>query len=111
MRYPRGYWIILTEIIRQATWGTCNAGFSQVVLMSVTVTLLSVTPIAAAEPKEEVEAAAAAWAQALGEDDPDKVLPLYANDAVLSVPYRRSYGPILQRCGTISWVPSGFFPV
>jgi uncharacterized protein (TIGR02246 family) len=55
----------------------------QVVLMSVTVTILSVTPIAAAEPKEEVEAAAAGWAQALGEDDPDKVLPLYASDAVL----------------------------
>ena len=47
------------------------------------MTFLSVTPIAAAEPKEEVEAAAAAWAQALGEDDPDKVLPLYASDAVL----------------------------
>ena len=55
----------------------------QVVLMSVTVSFLAVTPIAAAEPKEEVEAAAAAWAQALGEDDPDKVLPLYSQDAVL----------------------------
>jgi uncharacterized protein (TIGR02246 family) len=44
---------------------------------------LSITPMAAGEPKDEVEAAATAWAQALGEDDPDKVLPLYANDAVL----------------------------
>ena len=26
-------------------------------------------------------------------------------------PYRRSYGPILKRCGTISWVPSRCFPV
>jgi uncharacterized protein (TIGR02246 family) len=38
---------------------------------------------AAAEPKEEVAAAASSWARALGEDDPDKVLPLYAEDAVL----------------------------
>ena len=74
----------------------------QVVLMGVTVTFLSVTPIAAAEPKDEVEAAAAAWGQALGEDDPDKVLPFYASDAVLGGPYRRSYGLIQQRCGTIS---------
>jgi len=36
-----------------------------------------------AEPKEGVAAAASAWARALGEDDPDKVLPLYSNDAVL----------------------------
>jgi uncharacterized protein (TIGR02246 family) len=55
----------------------------QVVLMGVTVTFLSVTSIAAAEPKEEIEVAAAAWGQALGEDDPDKVLPFYASDAVL----------------------------
>src|SRR4029077_37861 len=43
----------------------------------------SLSPSAAAEPKDEVAAATAAWAQALGEDDPDKVLPLYASDAVL----------------------------
>src|SRR6516225_10602349 len=57
----------------------------QVVLLGLTVafTFLSFTRIAAAEPKDEVEAAAAAWAQALGEDDPDKVLPLYSGDAVL----------------------------
>jgi uncharacterized protein (TIGR02246 family) len=30
-----------------------------------------------------VAAAAATWARALGEDDPDKVLPLYSDDAVL----------------------------
>jgi uncharacterized protein (TIGR02246 family) len=45
--------------------------------------VLSALPMAAAEPKDEVEAAASAWAQALGEDDPDKVLPLYSSDAVL----------------------------
>jgi uncharacterized protein (TIGR02246 family) len=30
-----------------------------------------------------VAAAAVTWARALGEDDPDKVLPLYSDDAVL----------------------------
>ena len=30
-----------------------------------------------------VAAAASSWAQALGQDEPDKVLPLYAEDAVL----------------------------
>jgi uncharacterized protein (TIGR02246 family) len=36
-----------------------------------------------ASPKEDVAAATSRWAQALGEDDPEKVLPLYADDAVL----------------------------
>jgi uncharacterized protein (TIGR02246 family) len=36
-----------------------------------------------AGPKEEVASATATWGQALGADDPDKVLPLYADDAVL----------------------------
>jgi uncharacterized protein (TIGR02246 family) len=45
--------------------------------------LLSLAPVASAGPKEDVEAATSSWAQALGEDDPDKVLPLYADDAVL----------------------------
>ncbi len=43
----------------------------------------SLAPTASAEPKDEVAAATSAWARALGEDDPDKVLPLYAKDAVL----------------------------
>jgi uncharacterized protein (TIGR02246 family) len=34
-------------------------------------------------PKEEVAEATQAWTRALGEDEPDKVLPLYAEDAVL----------------------------
>jgi uncharacterized protein (TIGR02246 family) len=57
----------------------------QVVGMGLTVafTVLSFSPIAAAELKDEVEATAVAWGQALGEDDPDKVLPLYSSDAVL----------------------------
>jgi hypothetical protein len=44
---------------------------------------LSFSPTMAAEPKDEVAAATAAWAQALGEDVPEKVLPLYSSDAVL----------------------------
>jgi uncharacterized protein (TIGR02246 family) len=72
-----------------------SAGFA------LSIVLLSLAPVASAseglrttslsakqrlvraEPKEEVAAAASAWARALGEDDPDKVLPLYSNDAVL----------------------------
>jgi uncharacterized protein (TIGR02246 family) len=47
------------------------------------IVLPSIAQVATAGPKEDVAAAAATWARALGEDDPDKVLPLYANDAVL----------------------------
>ena len=54
-----------------------SAGFT------LTFALLSLAPAASAGPKEDVVATASAWAQALGEDDPDKVLPLYASDAVL----------------------------
>jgi uncharacterized protein (TIGR02246 family) len=50
---------------------------------TLSVILLSLTAIASAGPKEDVAAAASSWARALGEDDPDKVLPLYAEDAVL----------------------------
>ena len=41
------------------------------------------TTLASAAPKEDVAAATAAWGSALGEDNPDKVLPLYSDDAVL----------------------------
>ena len=51
--------------------------------LALSTVLLSFVPVASAEPKEEVAAATSAWASALGEDDPDKVLPLYSNDAVL----------------------------
>jgi len=47
------------------------------------VILLSLSPAASAGPKEDVAAAAASWATALGTDDPDKVLPFYSEDAVL----------------------------
>ena len=49
----------------------------------LSIVLLSFVPLASAGPKEEVEGATLAWGRALGEDDPDKVLPHYAQDAVL----------------------------
>ena len=50
---------------------------------AVSIVLFSFISTAIAGPKEEVAAAAASWARALGEDDPAQVLPLYAEDAVL----------------------------
>ena len=50
---------------------------------ALAVILLSLAPVASAGPKEDVAAAAASWATALGEDDPENVLPLYSDDAVL----------------------------
>jgi uncharacterized protein (TIGR02246 family) len=50
---------------------------------TLSMVLLSFAPIAWAGPKEDVAAATQAWALALGQDDPEKVLPLYAGDAVL----------------------------
>jgi uncharacterized protein (TIGR02246 family) len=51
--------------------------------LTLSIVLLSLVPVASAGPKEDVAAATLTWAQALGEDDPDKVLPLYSDDAVL----------------------------
>ena len=51
--------------------------------LALTVVLLSFGSIASAGPKEDVFAATSEWGRALGEDDPDKVLQLYADDAVL----------------------------
>ena len=45
--------------------------------------LLVITSLAAAEPKDGVGAATMKWAQTLGENDPDKVVALYATDGVL----------------------------
>src|SRR5882757_5220361 len=54
-----------------------SAGFA------LSIILLSLATAASAGPKEDVAAAAATWASALGEDEPDKVLQLYSDDAVL----------------------------
>src|SRR5205823_7238789 len=45
--------------------------------------LLVATSLAAAGPKEDVGAATMKWAQTLGQNDPDKVVALYASDGVL----------------------------
>lgn len=44
---------------------------------------LLIASLAFAGPKEDVSAATAKWAASLGEDNPDTVVPLYAEDAVL----------------------------
>ena len=53
------------------------------IMLTVALSFLWFTPIALAGPNDEIEAAAMSWAQALGEDNPDRVLPLYSSDAVL----------------------------
>jgi hypothetical protein len=45
--------------------------------------LLLIAANALAGPKDDVAAATAKWGETLGQDDPDKVLALYATDAVL----------------------------
>ena len=49
---------------------------------ALTVVLL-LGSVASAGPKEDGSAAMSEWGRALSEDDPDKVLPLYAEEAVL----------------------------
>ena len=51
--------------------------------LALSIVFLSFVSSAFVEPKEEVAAVTLAWGQALGEDDPEKVLPFYADDAVL----------------------------
>jgi uncharacterized protein (TIGR02246 family) len=51
--------------------------------LALSIILLSFASNALVGPKEEVAEATLAWGQALGEDDPDKVLPFYSDDAVL----------------------------
>src|SRR5258707_1786157 len=51
--------------------------------LALCIVLLSFASSALVEPKAEVVAATLAWGQALGEDDPETVLPFYSDDAVL----------------------------
>ena len=53
--------------------------------------LLLIATNAFAGPKEDVAAATAKWGETLGQDDPDKVLALYATDAVL-------WGTLIANC-------------
>src|SRR5215831_3636515 len=50
---------------------------------ALSVTVLSFGPAALAGPKEDVAAATSAWGQTLAQNDPDTLLPLYTDDAVL----------------------------
>ena len=52
-------------------------------ILALAIVSLSSGSNAFAEPKAEISAATSAWGQALGEDDPEKVLPFYSDDAVL----------------------------
>ncbi len=45
--------------------------------------LFSTSAVAAAGPKDDVAAATMTWAQALGQNDPDAIVRLYASDGVL----------------------------
>jgi uncharacterized protein (TIGR02246 family) len=51
--------------------------------LALSIVSLSFASNALAGPKEEVAESTLAWGRALGEDDPDKVLPFYSDDAVL----------------------------
>jgi uncharacterized protein (TIGR02246 family) len=51
--------------------------------LALSIILLSFASNAFAGPKEEVAEATLSWGRAVGEDDPDKMLPFYSNDAVL----------------------------
>ena len=53
------------------------------VVLALCIVLLPFGSKALVEPKAEVAEATLAWGKAIGEDDPEKVLPLYADDAVL----------------------------
>lgn len=53
------------------------------VALALSIGLFSFATNALAGPKEDVAAATMAWGQALGQNNPEKVLPLYAEDAVL----------------------------
>jgi uncharacterized protein (TIGR02246 family) len=57
--------------------------FASCLSLALSLGLVVFVPAASAGPKEDVAATTMRWAQALGEDDPDKVLPFYAEDAVL----------------------------
>jgi uncharacterized protein (TIGR02246 family) len=61
----------------RSSFKTMTQGFAIVVILA------SLPADAWADPKEDIASAASKWARALGEDDPEKVLPLYADDAVL----------------------------
>ncbi len=52
-------------------------------LFALSITLFLIATDASAGPKEDVAAATMKWGETLGQNDPDKVVALYATDAVL----------------------------
>ena len=52
-------------------------------LLVLAASLFVTASVASAGPKEDVAAATMTWAQTLGQNDPDKVVLLYATDGVL----------------------------
>ena len=64
--------------------------------------LLLIGSVASAGPKEDVAAATMTWAQTLGENDPDKVVLLYATDGSSGGRFPQPCERIEQRCATIS---------
>src|SRR4051812_8374647 len=50
---------------------------------AMAIALTSFSYGAFAEPKADIAAATSTWEQAFGGDDPEKILALYADDAVL----------------------------
>src|SRR5437763_17198566 len=52
-------------------------------LFLLSCTLSQTKPVASTGSKEDVAAATAKWGQTLGENDPDKIVLLYATDGVL----------------------------
>ena len=52
-------------------------------LFLLSCTLSQTKPVASAGQKEDVAAATAKWGQTLGENDPDKIVLLYATNGVL----------------------------
>ena len=78
------------------SWKTASAKFT------LSIILLWFATCASAGPKEDVAAAASTWAAALGEDEPDKVLQLYSDDAVLWGTLSPRCVPIDRHCEIIS---------
>ncbi len=52
-------------------------------LFVASVALFLIVTVASAGPKDDVAAATNTWGETLGQNDPDKVVALYAPDAVL----------------------------
>ena len=64
-------------------WESLACASSKSGSVATTGTVAAFGSSALAEPKGAVAAASLAWGQAIGEGDPEKVLPFYAEDAVL----------------------------